>query len=220
MRNARARVRERKPDVDKLLTDPRFRKILELDFSNMIPFVISNIRKGGVIPFFYMTVNLVNLLFIVLYPLWLAGHGFSGSVRIFWQIAAGILAGSILVIPPHELFHGLAYRILGARTIKFGVDLQQFIFYVTADRFPISRGQLGFLAMTPFVLINLGIFIPTVLWIPRMLLFSTSLLLSHNIMCIGDFAMFSYALRQNGNLYTYDDIGKKKSYFYIKEEEL
>jgi hypothetical protein len=52
-----------------------------------------------------------------------------------------------------------------------------------------------------------------------MLLFSTSLLLSHNIMCIGDFAMFSYALRQNGNLYTYDDIGKKKSYFYVKEEE-
>lgn len=220
MRNARAMVRERKPDVDKLLTDPRFRKILELDFSNMIPFVISNIRKGGVIPFFYMTVNLVNLLFIILYPLWLARHGFSGSVRIFWQIAAGILAGSILVIPPHELFHGLAYRILGARTIKFGVDLQQFIFYVTADRFPISRGELGFLAMTPFVLINLGILIPTLLWIPRMLLFSTSLLLSHNIMCIGDFAMFSYALRQNGNLYTYDDIGKKKSYFYIKEEEL
>ena len=91
---------------------------------------------------------------------------------------------------------------------------------MTADRFPISRGELGFLAMTPFVLINLGVFIPTLFWIPRILLFSTSLLLSHNIMCIGDFAMFSYALGQNGKLYTYDDIGKKKSYFYVKEEEL
>ena len=220
MTNAKARVSEKKPDVDTLLTDPRFRKILELDFSNMIPFVISNIRKGGIIPFLYMIINLANLLFIILYTLWMVRNGLSGTVRIFWQIAAGILAGSLLVIPPHELLHGLAYRILGARNIKFGADLQQFIFYVTADRFPISRGELGFLAMTPFVLINLGVFIPTVLWIPRMLLFSTSLLLSHNIMCIGDFAMFSYALRQNGNLYTYDDIGKKKSYFYIKEEEL
>ena len=220
MTNAKARVREKKPDADTLLTDPRFRKIQELDFSDMIPFVISNIRKGGILPAVYMTVNLFNLLFIFFYTLWMIRNGFSGSIRIFWQIAAGIVAGSLLVIPPHELLHGLAYRILGARTIKFGVDLQQFIFYVTADRFPISRGELGFLAMTPFVLINLGVIIPTVVLVPRILLFSASLLLSHNIMCIGDFAIFNYALRQNGNLYTFDDTGKKKSYFYVKEEEL
>ena len=216
MTNAKTRIRGKKPDADTLITDPRFKKILELDFSNMIPFVISNIRKGGIFPFFYMIINIAALLVIILYALWLARNGYSGTGRIFWQIAGGILAGSLLVIPPHEMLHGLAYRILGARKIKFGVDLQQFIFYVTADRFPISRGELGFLAMTPFVLINLGVLVPTLVWIPQIILFSTSLLLSHNVMCIGDFAMVSYAISQKSALFTYDDIGKKKSYFYVK----
>lgn len=210
------RVRVKKPDADTLLTDPRFKKILELDFSNMIPFVISNIRKGGILPFFYMMINIAALLVIILYALWLARNGYSGTGRIFWQITGGILAGSLLVIPPHEMLHGLAYRILGARNIKFGMDLQQFIFYVTADRFPISKGELGFLAMTPFVLINLCLLVPTLVWIPQVILFSTSLLLSHNVMCIGDFAIVSYAVSQKSPLFTYDDIGKKKSYFYVK----
>lgn len=210
----------KKPDADTLQTDRSFTKILELDFSNMIPFVISNIRKGGMIPLFYMTVNALSLFFIVIYGIWMARSGLSGGGRIFWQIGSGVLAGSLLIIPPHELLHGLAYRILGARKIKFGADMQQFIFYVTADRFPITKGELALLAMTPFVLINLVILVVTIYWMPQILLFSASLLLSHNIMCIGDFAILGYAFSLKSKLYTYDDIEKKKSYFYVKEAQV
>ena len=122
------------------------------------------------------------------------------------------------MIPPHELLHGLAYRLLGARKIKFGMDLQQFIFYVTADRFPISKKELAVLAMTPFVLINLGLIALTATWISQFTIFSASLLLCHNIMCIGDFAIISYAFSQKGELFTYDDIEKKKSYFFERKE--
>ena len=206
-----------KPDAETLQREIGYRKILELDFSEMIPFVFSNIRKGGVIPLFYICINAGFLFFIILYIVWSVRMGPLSAGKIFWQILAGVLAGSIAVIPPHELLHGLAYRILGARKIRFGADFQQFIFYVTADRFPISKKELAFLAMLPFVFMNLAIISLTAVWANHITLFSASLLLSHNIMCIGDFAIISYAFSQKGELFTYDDIEKKKSYFFERK---
>jgi hypothetical protein len=208
----------KKPDAETLHKENGYRKILELDFSEMIPFVLSNIRKRGIIPLLYISINMITLIFIILFAVWSVKSGLLNAGRVFWQVLAGVLSGSILVIVPHELLHGLAYRVLGARKIKFGADLQQFIFYVTADRFPISKKELAFLAMTPFVLINLGLIALTAAWVSQFTLFSASLLLCHNIMCIGDFAIISYAFSQKGELYTYDDIGIKKSYFFKREE--
>jgi hypothetical protein len=149
------------------------------------------------------------------YVLWgLTGDQFNGG-KVFRQMAAGVLAGSILIIPPHEILHGLAYRILGARQILFGVDFRQFIFYVTADRFPISRNELRFLALTPFFVLNAACITLTTFWFRDWILFSSTLLLCHNLMCIGDFALTSYANKLKGEVYTFDEIEKKKSYFYV-----
>jgi hypothetical protein len=206
------------PDAETLQKENGYRMILELDFNDIIPFVFSNIRKASLSSLFYLILNFASLLFIIGYALWSVKSGNISIGMVILQALAGILAGSILVIPPHELLHGLAYRILGARNIKFGVDLKQFIFYVTAHRFPISKRELAFLAMTPFVMINLVLILITVVWVPQIMLLSASLLLSHNIMCIGDFAMISYALRHKQELYTFDDTGKKLSYFFEREE--
>lgn len=218
MTNSKSRLSKKNPDAETLQEDPAFKMVLELDFDQIIPFVLSNIRKRGLIPLFYISVNAAFLIFIILYAIWNIRLGSLSAGKIIWQIVAGILAGSILVIPPHEILHGLAYRILGARKIRFGVDLQQFIFYVTADRFPISKRELAFLAMAPFVIMNLLLISLTAVWASQFTLFTTTLLLSHNIMCIGDFAMISYAFSQKGALYTFDDTVKKKSYFFERKE--
>ncbi|MEA3462812.1 MAG: DUF3267 domain-containing protein [Bacteroidota bacterium] len=206
-----------RPDAETLQKESGYRKILELDFSDIIPFVISNIRKPGLSSLFYIIINAASLLFIFFFALWSVRTGQFSAGGVIWRILAGLLAGSLLVIPPHELLHGLAYRILGARKIKFGVDFQQFIFYVTADHFPISKRELAFLAMTPFVMINLVLILITAVWVPQITLLSASLLLSHNVMCIGDFAMISYAYSHSHAVYTYDDTEKKKSYFFERE---
>ena len=73
---------------------------------------------------------------------------------------------------------------------------------------------LAFLAMTPFVVINLVVIVITLTWASQYTLFSASLLLCHNIMCIGDFAIISYAISHKGELYTYDDTEIKRSYFF------
>lgn len=207
-----------RPDVHTLQNDPRYLKILELDFSNMTSFVLDHIRGREKMAVLFLVLNLSMVLFLILYLLWgLTWDRFDGRT-VFWRMGAGILAGTILIIPPHEILHGIAYKMLGARRIRFGADFQQFIFFVTADRFPISRNEIRFLAMAPFVIINVLTIGLTVFCFPDWILFSATLLLSHNIMCIGDFALTSYANKVKGKLYSYDEIEKKKSYFYELQE--
>jgi len=202
------------PDIEKLHHDPGYRQILELEFSDMIPFVLSNIRKKGLFSILYLTINMAFLAFIILYAIWGLLDMQITWATIIKQTLSGIFAGSILVIPVHEILHGLAYRILGARKIEFGADLQQFIFFVTADRYPVSGNQLYFLAMTPFVVINLVIVAITALVFPQVILFAAFLLLSHNIMCIGDFAIVNYVRLTPGGVITYDETENKRSYFF------
>jgi len=216
MTNTKAQGAKKKPDTETLQKDPGYRMILELDFGEMIPFVMKNIKRREGISLVYFMINAATLLLILFYIIWGIRDGIFNGGKILVQIVAGFLAGSILVIPPHELLHGLAYRLLGARKIKFGADLHQFIFYVTADRFPISKKELAFLALTPFFLINLATIVLTTGWATHLTLFSATFLLSHNIMCIGDFAMIAYAYHNKEEILSFDDIQKKKSYFYSK----
>jgi hypothetical protein len=204
-----------RPTVDTLQNDPQFSLSLELNFNEMTPFVLTNMKGREKVAVLFKALNLATALFLVVYVLWgLTGDHFNGG-KVFRQMAAGVLAGSILIIPPHEILHGLAYRILGARQILFGVDFRQFIFYVTADRFPISRNELRFLALTPFFVLNAACITLTTFWFRDWILFSSTLLLCHNLMCIGDFALTSYANKLKGEVYTFDEIEKKKSYFYV-----
>jgi hypothetical protein len=209
---------KRNPGVEELQSGGKYRLVLELDFQDMIPFVLNHIRQRGLMSIIYLVANLVMLAFIP--ALIIAGRsGLSGppvtwSV-IFRQLVSGIFAGSILIIPLHELIHGLAYKILGSGKIIFGADLQQFIFFVTADRYPVSGIQTCFLALLPFVLINLVFWLITLWLFPGLLLFSCCLLLSHNIMCIGDFAIANYVLRSGNKVYSFDIPEQKKSYFYV-----
>ena len=203
-----------KPDVETLQNDPGYILLLELDFNNLIPFVLKNIRKKSLITFFYAGINLAMLTFIF----WYLIQEIIGAEMVWKQILGqsitGILTGTILIIPVHELIHGLVYRLLGAKKIQFGADMQQFIFFVTADRFPVSANQLFLLALSPFLVINSITILLLLFWMPNLLLFAALFLLSHNIMCIGDFAVVNYVMQEKGRVYNFDVISERKSYFY------
>jgi hypothetical protein len=209
----------RNPGVETLKSDPAYRLVHELGFQDMIPFVLTHIREKGIMSATYMGVNLAMFGMI-------AGCIILGILdqsltwrAAFGQSLTGIICGSILVIPVHELLHGAAYRLLGAKSIRFGVDFQQFIFFVTADRYPVSGKQLYFLALTPFVVINAVVIVATLLFFRHAMLLTGFLLLSHNIMCIGDFAIANYVRRAKGRLYSFDEPEKKKSYFFEEVRE-
>lgn len=202
------------PGVEELKNGENFHRILELDFDDMIPFVLSNIRKPGLFSRLYMAINacsLIGLILIVIYGFSQDGLHWTTLVK---QFIAGTFAGSILVIPFHELFHGLAYRMLGARKIKFGADLHQLIFFVTADRFPVGKKEVYFLALLPFAAINVLSLVLVSLWLPHLLILFGFFLLSHNLMCIGDFAIVNFVRNEAGTIYNFDEVETKKSYFY------
>jgi hypothetical protein len=205
----------RTPDAHTLRSSSEYRLTLELDFQDMVPFVMEHIRKKGLISTLFF---LYNGMFLAAFALLLILSILKGGLT--WrsgilQGLLGLVAGSIAVIPLHELLHGLAYRLLGARKIIFGADLTQFIFYVTADQYPVSGRQILFIAASPFVVINMTGILSCSFWFPEAWMFFGIFLLSHNIMCIGDFAIGNYILnKKRTRLYSFDDPPAKKSYFY------
>lgn len=204
------------PDVETLRSDPAYQLIYELGFQDIIPFVLAQIKKRSFFSWFYFAVNLFVLILIIFLSIkGLTDQSLRWKELIIATIT-GIIAGSFLIIPIHELLHGLAYRILGARKIIFGADLAQLIFYVTADRYTVSGNQIHILTMTPFVFINLLSAGLTVLFFPEGILFVSFFLLSHNLMCIGDFAISGFTSRTKGEIYNYDEPERKMSYFYQK----
>lgn len=202
------------PDVDLLNNDDSYQKIMELSFDEMIPFVMSNIRKPGLFSRIYLVLNILTLIALVYWMVNGFLEGWLVWTTLIKQFVVGVFAGSFLVIPIHELFHGLAYKILGAKKIKFGADLQQLIFYVTADRFPVASKELYFLALLPFAAINMVILTVAIIWVPQLIFLLGFFLFAHNIMCIGDFAIVNFAHKETGNVYSYDEIELKKSFFY------
>ena len=95
------------------------------------------------------------------------------------------------------------------------ITMKQFIFFVTADRYPVSGKELYFLALTPFAIINICIIAAIATLFPQGILFAAFLLLSHNIMCIGDFAIANYVYNHaHYRVYTFDETEQKKSYFF------
>jgi hypothetical protein len=208
------------PDVNKLKDDDSYQKIMELNFDDMIPFVMSNIRKPGLFSRIYLVLNILTVIALIL---WLVNgflEGWLAWITLIKQFIVGVFAGSFLVIPVHELFHGLAYKILGAKKIKFGADLQQLIFYVTADRFPVASRELCFLALLPFAAINAVSLTVAILWVPQLIILLAFFLLAHNIMCIGDFAIVNFTHKEPGKVYSYDEIEQKKSFFYKRVNAL
>ena len=100
------------PDVEQIQNEELYTKILELNFDDMIPFVLSNIKKKGLMSGLFIAVNVIGLFSIGVLSIWGIYTGWIPWSRFIIQLVLGILAGSIIVIPFHELLHGLAYKIL------------------------------------------------------------------------------------------------------------
>jgi len=207
----------KKFDTEYIEKSPEFRKISELGYDHIITFVFENIRKSTISSIFYFFINFLTLILILYFLVYGLQTGRLTFGEFMREFALGLISGSFLVIPFHEGFHGLAYKIAGAPKIHFGADLKQMIFYVAAHNFVLSRKQFYLVALAPFVMINIIIsiiYLVTAWFEIHTILF---LLLFHNIMCIGDFAMISfYQVHEDKELYTFDDLENRISFIYEK----
>jgi Putative zincin peptidase len=133
-----------------------------------------------------------------------------------------VLIGIVLfvfIIPVHELIHGIAYRLFGAKNVTYKAEWKKFIFYAMADGFITKKIPFVVLAIAPFVLLN-SILILSLFLLPSSYYFVLlGLLLMHSAGCSGDFALVSYFQTfWEKDPITFDDVKMKVSYFYIKED--
>jgi hypothetical protein len=176
--------------VDDLNDESRFRHLLTISYNEIITFVLEYVRRlTGLTVFFWSTCMIFFGISIIIR---IDIGGMFEYKKILTHTLLGLIVFPILVIPFHEGLHIIPYYISGARKIKIGMDLSQYMFYVTAHRYVAAPLQFKIVALIPFILINLtGLFL--VLCLPGLWKWSFSLfLLAHSTMCAGDFALLNF----------------------------
>lgn len=206
-----------KLQVSDLKDEQRFRFITSVEHEDVVPFVFRYIWKKNRVTYLYFGANIIFLAYLLRIVTFQMIPGSWDAVTILWQLFLGFILYPVLLIPVHEGIHGLVYLFEGAEKIKFGADLKQYVFYVTADQFILNRNSFYRLAFTPFIILSLALATAGIYIQPPYSWGFSLCLLAHGTMCIGDFALASlFAEYPEKEIYTYDQASEKTSFFYEK----
>ena len=199
--------------VEDLEDQSRYRQILAVPYSELIEFVLDYIRRKTGLMIFFWSVCILFLGIALTVRINIAGY--FPLRNILLHSSLGFIVFPLLCIPVHEALHIVPFFFIGARRIKIGIDLKQYMFYVTAHRHVASSVQFRFIALVPFILINIALLI-AIFVLPGLWKWSLSLLLFvHTTMCAGDFALLNFLwINRKKKLYTWDDADQKMAYFY------
>jgi hypothetical protein len=199
--------------VEHLEDQSEFIKILVLRYNDVIDFVLDHIRKRSWVMILFWSLCITFLVLTISIRINITGH-FPWK-NILTHSLLGFVIFPLLCIPVHEFLHIVPYYLAGARRIRVGMDLKQYIFYVTAHRHVAGPVQFSIVAATPFLLISIALLI-LIFYLPGLWKWSlSSFLFVHTTMSAGDFALLNfYQLTGWQNIYTWDDADLKESYFY------
>jgi hypothetical protein len=206
--------------VEQIRNNSRFQLLDKLHYDDILEFATEYVRKRTRSMRAYLVFIIVFFLLQWLAFLFGIFVRDMNAISLLKQFLYGLIISLTIVIPLHELIHALGYLVLGARKIRFGAVLKHFAFYAVADDFVANRNAFIFLALSPFVIVsalNLAGFI----FVQGYASYTyVSVLFFHATMCAGDFALLSYfEFHRDKELYTFDNVGEKISYFYYKKPE-
>ncbi|MCX6332998.1 MAG: DUF3267 domain-containing protein [Bacteroidia bacterium] len=191
----------------------RFRQIQAIAYSDLVSFVLEYLGRKTwlMISYWSLCIILSGLALTVRIHI----VGYFPVKEILLHSLLGFIIFPILMIPVHEFMHVIPFWLTGAKRIRVGADLKQYIFYVTAHRHVIKACQFRFVALVPFIIISVAL-IFLIFYMPGLWKWSLSVLLFvHATMCAGDFAMLNfYYINKHRKIYTWDDADEKMAYFY------
>ncbi len=203
--------------VENLEDQTKFRHILTISYHDLIQFVFEYLKKKSALTFFFWTICVLFLCSMILVRINITGYFRISEILV--HSVLGFIVLPLVCIPVHEGLHIIPYYISGAKNIRVGMDLKQYLFYVTAHRYVATPLQFRIVAIMPFFIIS-AMLIFLILFLPGLWKWSLSIFLFvHATMCAGDFALLNfYFLNRNKKIYTWDDADKKEAYFYEKTE--
>lgn len=191
----------------------RFRHILSISYSDLVSFVLDHLRRNSSVMIFFWSVCIITAGIAFTVRMNIAGYFPFRNILIHSLL--GFIVFPILIIPVHEFMHVIPFWLTGAKNIRAGADLKQYIFYVTAHRHVMNAGQFRLVALIPFISLTIAL-LALVVFLPGLWKWSMSaLLFVHTTMCAGDFAMMNfYYVNRRRKIYTWDDADEKMAYFY------
>jgi hypothetical protein len=199
--------------VEDFSDQTRFRELIRLPFGEIVPFILDYLRRRTGVTLFFWSLILIQVGLAITIRLHISG--FYELKRILLHSLLGLIIFPLLIIPVHELLHIIPYFLSGARKIRIGMDLNQYIFYVTAHRYVVTPNQFRIISICPFLIITIATII-LIFFLPGIWKWSLSVfLLVHTTMCAGDFALINYYhINRSRKVYSWDDADSKETYFY------
>lgn len=199
--------------VEDLEDHTKYRQILTIPYDELIIFVMDYIKRKSRMTVFFWSACLISLLLALNLRINIAGYFPERSI-IFHSIL-GLIIFPVLCIPLHESLHIIPYFLAGGRKIRIGMDLKQYLFYVTAHRHVATACEFRIVAIMPFLVLSIASAF-LIYFLPGIWKWSMSLFMFvHLTMCAGDFAMLNfYFLNRHKKIFTWDDADQKIAYFY------
>lgn len=210
-----------KPDIENLWDDNKFDLLEKLSHSGIKSFVRDQLSDPTPLIRHYMIYQLIMIATGFLFVFFAIRSATETYYQPLTIVLFTLFFSFSLLILIHELIHGVALKILGAKEVSFGADLRKFIFYAEANLFVMNRREFTFIALAPLVLVKVvsltGMFFS--LGTPYFY-FWGMLMCIHSLFCAGDIGILSVFYRHKASdIYTYDDHEKKISYFFRRKVE-
>lgn len=199
--------------VDDLENSGRFVLLQKISYNELLQFVLRYLKKRSVVSIIYWSTCAMFAMIAVYIRISISGA--FPLLQIMLHTFIGLIAIPLLSIPVHEVLHIIPYYIAGARDIRAGMDLSQYMFFVTAHRYVTNPSVFKVVAAFPWQILSITTLI-LILLTPPLWKWSLSLFLFiHATMCAGDIALLNfYFLNRKKKIYTWDDADKKETYFY------
>jgi hypothetical protein len=200
-------------NVEDLDNQEKYRQLLALSYKDLLQFIIEYLTKKSGLILLFWSVCLIFIGFAIAIRVSLSGN--FPIARILLHSVLGLIVLPLLSVPFHELLHIIPFYFSGAKQIRIGMDLKQYLFFVTAHRYVTKSMQFRIVAIIPFITVSTSLIILVII-LPGLWKWSLSLFLFvHATMCAGDFAMLNYYhLNRDKKIYTWDDADNKIAYFY------
>jgi len=201
--------------VEQMNAQPQqFQLLHSFQHQEIIPFLQKFIYCRNPYTIFYWGINILFLGFLGFQI------GLDNAVNLDDKLiyaGLGVFVFFFGLVPIHELIHGIAYQIIGAKKVSYKADLRKLMFLTVADKFVANRREFLLVALAPFTIINSLLIISSLYFSGVWFYLILGMLIFHTAGCSGDFGLVSYFYEnRQKDILTFDDAANEITYFYEK----
>ena len=211
-------MKRNNPSIEELKNGDDYELLAEPKHDEIKSFVFSQLEKGGWLVKGFMVYQAVMILlglFIITRAVILS---FKGTSETLWHSVGTVVFCATVLVIIHELLHGIAIKLTGAKSVRYGAYFKKFMFYAEADRHVFNRRQFTFVALAPLVVIKLITVAGVIIFFNHPLAYVFTLIMCiHSLFCAGDIGLLSVFYSEETEVFTFDCKEERKSYYFRKK---